>query len=78
MSLREQVEVIFSKELSADYPVRTKLAEGPPNTRIEVSGDLEETLQATINAVTHYCDALFLALLWVADAVDELRGPSEV
>jgi hypothetical protein len=74
MSLLEEVEEIFAKEVGAD-PVWGALAKGgEEDTLIEVSGDLQETLQTTTNAVTHYCDALLKMVLHIATAVDDLQG----
>ena len=74
MSLLDEVEEIFAKEVAAD-PVWGKLAKGSDeDTLIEISGDVQETMQITTDAVTHYCDALLKMVLHIATAVDDLRN----
>lgn len=68
MSVRGDVEQAFAERVKDD-PILSNIGKGQGN----VSGEVNETLQALTDAFMTLADGLLVGLLRVADSVDDLR-----
>jgi hypothetical protein len=74
MSLREEIQETFTRAV-ADDPLWVAIAAAEDN-RVELSGELNEALQAVINLFMAAIGGLTESVLRIADEVDGLRRES--